>query len=77
MSTDKINAFHKKLTICAAAGNVEMFPTVVERNYHDILLLLLNHLDTLLTSLRKYFPSISINRYDWVRNPFVDFEPPE
>ena len=38
---------------------------------------ILNHLDTLLINLDKYFPSISVDQYDWVRIPFVEFEPSE
>jgi len=79
-STDKIKAFQKKLTIWkkrAAAGSVKMFPTVVERNYHDILPLILNHLDILLTILSTYFSSISNDQYDWVRNPLIESEPSE
>lgn len=79
-STDKINAFQKKLTIWKkriAAGNLEMFPCVFKRNCQEIRLLILNHLDTLLTNLDKYFPSISVDQYDWIRNPFVEFEPSE
>ena len=30
-----------------------------------------------LINLDKYFPSISIDQYDWVRSPFVEFEPSE
>ncbi|XP_014782252.1 zinc finger BED domain-containing protein 5 [Octopus bimaculoides] len=75
-STDKINAFQKKLTIWKKCiGNLEMFPSVFKRNCQEIALLILNHLHTLLTNLDKYFPSISVDLYDWIRNPFVEFEP--
>ena len=46
-------------------------------NCQEIKLLILNHLNTLLTKLDKYFPSISVDQYDWIRNPFVEFEPSE
>ena len=36
---------------------------------------ILNYLDTLSTNLNKYFPSISVDQCDWVRSPFVEFEP--
>ena len=29
----------------------------------------------LLNSLSKYFPSISVDQYNWVKNLFVEFEP--
>ena len=32
-------------------------------------------MDALLNSLSEYFPSISVDQYNWVRNPFVEFEP--
>ena len=32
-------------------------------------------MNALLNSLSKYFPSISVDQYTWVRNPFVEFEP--
>eukprot|EP00106_Octopus_bimaculoides_P008734 XP_014776176.1 PREDICTED: zinc finger BED domain-containing protein 5-like [Octopus bimaculoides] len=76
-STEKINACQKKLTEWRkriAAENLEMFPSVFKRNWQEIALLILNHLHTLLTNLDKYFPSISVDQYDWIRNPFVVFE---
>ena len=79
-STDKINAFQKKVTIWKkriTAGNLEMFSSTLKSNCPEIAPLILNHLDTLLKNLDKYFPSISIDQYDWVRNPFVEFEPSE
>ena len=76
--TDKIIAFQKKLAIWKkriAAGNLEMFPSTLKRNCPEIAPLILNHLDTLLKNLDKYFLSISIDQYDWARSPFVEFEP--
>ena len=32
-------------------------------------------MDAVLNSISKYFPSISVDQYNWVRNPFVEFEP--
>ena len=31
-------------------------------------------MDALLNSLSKYFPLISVDQYNWVRNPFVEFD---
>ena len=50
-----------------------MFPSALKSNCP----LILNHLDTLLLNLDRYFPLISVDRYDWVRSPFVEFEPSE
>ena len=79
-STNKINAFRKKVTMWKkriAAENLEMFPSTLERNCPEISLLILNHLNNLSINLNKYFPSISVDQYDWVRSPFVKFEPSE
>ena len=76
-STDKINAFQKKVTIwkkCIATGNLEMFPSTPS-NCPKIAQLILNYLDTLLINLDKYFSSISVDQYDRVRSPFVEFVP--
>ena len=54
-----------------------MFPSTLKNNCPEIAPLILNHLDTLLKNLDKYFPSISIDQYEWVRSPFVEFEPSE
>ena len=79
-STDKIIAFQKKLAIWKkriAAGNLEMFPSTLKSKCPKIAPLILNHLDTLPKNLNKYSPLISIDHYDWVRSPFVEFEPSE
>ena len=52
-----------------------MFQRVSNRNCQEIRLLILNHLETLLTNLDKYFPSISVDQCDWIRNPFVELKP--
>ena len=57
-----------------AAGNLEMFPSVQLTNHRDILPLIVQHLESLSSSLSTYFPSISVDKYDWVRNPFVELE---
>ena len=58
------------------AGNSEMFRSTPS-NCPKIAQLILNHLDTLLINLDKYFPLISVDQYDWVRSSFVEFEPSE
>ena len=70
-STDKINAFQKKRI---GAGNLEMFPSTPS-NFPKIAQLILNHLDSFLINLYNYFPSISVDQYNWVRSSFVEFEP--
>ena len=43
----------------------------------EIARLILNHLDTFLTNLKKYFPCKSADQCDGVKSPFVEFEPSE
>ena len=73
---NKVNAFKRKLIIWkkhVSQGNCEMFPILVQRmNLIDILPLITNHLEFLIKGLDKYFPSISLEEYDWIRNPFVE-----
>ena len=74
-STDKIKAFKKKLGIWkrkARSGCLEMFPLVREDHSDDLIPLIVDHLATLEGNLDHYFPSINIEQYDWVRNPFID-----
>ena len=80
LSTGKIIAFQKKLAIWKkriAAENLEMFPSTLKSDCPEIAPSILNHVDTLIKNLDKYFPLISIDQYDWVRSPFVEFEPHE
>ena len=60
-----------------AAGNLKIFRSTYKKELSRNALPIFNHLDTLLTNLNKYFPSISVDQYDWVRNPFVEFEASE
>ena len=79
-STDKIIAFQKKLAIWKkriAAGSLEMFPSTLKSSCLEIAPPILNHLDTLLKNLDKYFPSLSLDQYEWVRSPFLEFKPSE
>ena len=48
-----------------------MFPILVQRA-NLIEILPLNHLESLIKELDKYFPSISLEECDWIRNPFVE-----
>lgn len=72
---DKLNAFHKKLTIWkkgTAARYSEMFPTGWKKLTVD--------LESLRCSVEKsqlIFPPKPLNRCDWVRNPFAGSETSE
>jgi hypothetical protein len=74
-STDKMFALQQRIKIWktrASKGNLEMFPLTAKTNHKDILELILKHLDSLHCQINHYFPSLSIEKYDWVRNPFVE-----
>jgi len=74
-STDKMSALQQKIKIWknrASNENLEMFPSVAKTLNKEILPLILNHLDSLQEKVGHYFPSLSIESYDWVRNPFVE-----
>ncbi|XP_066969170.1 protein FAM200A-like [Macrobrachium rosenbergii] len=48
-----------------------MFQKTAEAKYTDIIPLIKEHLEILEGNIEKYFPNISANQYDWVRNPFI------
>ena len=41
-------------------------------NLIDISSLITNHLEFSIKGLDKYFPSISLEEYEWIRNPFLE-----
>ena len=74
-SIDKIKAFQKKLAIWkrkAGSGCLEMFPLVGKDNSDGLIPLIVDHLTILEDKMDYYFPSINIEQYDWIRNPFID-----
>ena len=81
-STDKLLAFKNKLSVWKkhlSRGNVEMFPLLLQvqtqTKYEYVIPLITSHLGSLSEKLHKYFPSLSSDMYDWVRNPFTEFSP--
>jgi len=48
-----------------------MFPLTVDVDPEVTSDLIKNHLIILKEKMKKYFPSLPINEYDWVRNPFA------
>ena len=52
-----------------------MGPSLAVPSCLEIFPLILTHFDALLNSLSKYFLLISVDQYNWVRNPSVEFEP--
>ncbi|XP_064101041.1 protein FAM200A-like [Macrobrachium nipponense] len=53
-----------------------MFPLLLqldtETDYQEIIPLITSHLESLAEKLDKYFPSLSSDLCDWVRNPFTE-----
>jgi hypothetical protein len=62
-----------------SSGNIEMFPFLLQvqsqTDYKESIPLIISHLESLTENLVQYFPSLSSEMYDWVRNPFVEFSP--
>ncbi len=54
-----------------------MFPLLLQTQteYENVIPLITGHLGSLSEKFEKYFPSLSSNTYDWVRNPFTEFSP--
>ena len=74
-SSDKLIAFKKKVTIWknrAKDGNLELFPLVRQSCIKKISPIVFQHLTTLEEKINFYFPSLKIDEYDWVRNPFIE-----
>ncbi|KAI5151316.1 hypothetical protein ENBRE01_2051 [Enteropsectra breve] len=47
-----------------------MFPSLKGADYEEMAPIIINHLELLKEKLDKYFPSLEIESYDWIRNPF-------
>ena len=76
-STNNIIAFHNKLKVWKkyiSRGNVEMIPLLYELRRAiadmEVVALIGSHLKILSNKLDNYFPSLSVDLYDWIRNPF-------
>jgi hypothetical protein len=56
-----------------------MFPLLLQvqsqTDYKEIIPLIISHLESLTENRDQFFPSLSSEMYDWVRNPFVEFSP--
>ena len=74
-STDKLSAFQKKLSIWKRNyinGNFEMFSSLIKTHVKEIMPIIVDHLTILQEKLRFYFPSLNVDHYDWIRNPFME-----
>jgi hypothetical protein len=58
-------------------GNIEIFSLILQiqdqSDYKEVIPLIISHLESLTDSLDQYFPSLSPEMYDWVREAFVGF----
>ena len=75
-SSDKLIGFLRKLRIWklqVEKKNLQMFPLTFEVDPHGDMTseLILNHLLALEDNMAQYFPSITVAKYDWVRNPYA------
>ena len=75
-TTDKLTAFKKKLQLWlgrAMQHNLEMFPLVKSfKTSNELYGLIQEHLATLVEKIDHYFPSLSTEKFDWVRDPFAN-----
>jgi hypothetical protein len=52
-------------------SGLEMFPLTADTDPEITSCLILEHLSVLEDKLQQYFPSLNVNEYDWVRDPFA------
>ncbi|XP_075454709.1 zinc finger BED domain-containing protein 5-like [Ascaphus truei] len=81
--TDQLVAFKNKIGVWKehlSEGNYEMFPhfsrlqsNTMDNHRETIMPLIYVHMESLAEKLVKYFPSLSSEEYDWVRNPFTNY----
>ena len=74
-ATDKLVAFKKKVAIWKnrlKVDNLDMFPSVRKTCLTEMILIISAHLTCLENIIQEYFPSISIEEFDWIHNPFLD-----
>jgi len=75
-ASDKLRALTQKLSLWnlrCQKGNFDMFPNtamVVERD--ELIPLICEHLSSLEQQIDYYFPDIATEKYDWLRNPFIE-----
>jgi hypothetical protein len=74
-STDNLLVFKNNIQVWRKqllSGNIDMFPFLLQiqdqSDYKEVIPLIISHLESLADSLDQYFPSLSSEMYDWVRN---------
>ena len=74
-STDKLVVFKKKNSLWknrVKAGNLDMFPLIRKTSIEKMTPIIVEHLTIFENRIEKYFPSINIQDFDWIRDPFAD-----
>ena len=74
-STNKLVGLKKKIVIWknrAKLGEFDMFPTMHTNCTKEMIPIVVENLTALEENIDHYFPSLNTEKYDWVRNPFVD-----
>jgi len=74
-ATDKLVTFKKKIGIWKnrmKKEDLDMFPSVRKTCVTEMILIISEHLTCLENKIEEYFPSISIEEFDWIRDPFLD-----
>ncbi|XP_022168388.1 zinc finger BED domain-containing protein 5-like isoform X2 [Myzus persicae] len=70
--TDKLLTIKKNIsfwrTRIIQKNTVDMFPSI--KNNNEIIPIITEHLALLEEKIKKYFPELNIEKYDWIRNPF-------
>jgi hypothetical protein len=77
-STDKLSAVKKKIclwkNVIMQKNSVDMFDSLKNEKYDEIIPDITEHLTLLEAKLENYFPSLNVEFYDWIRNPFGIFD---
>lgn len=77
-STDKLSAFKGKITVwknrITQKNTLDMFDSLQNENAKKIIPDITEHLKLLEDRIMLYFPTINIEFYDWIRNPFGTFD---
>ncbi|XP_068204824.1 zinc finger BED domain-containing protein 5-like [Palaemon carinicauda] len=74
-STDKLVALKKKIIIwknTASSGNFDIFPSMHTTCIKEMIPIVVSHLTALDENIDHYFPSLSTEKYDCIRNPFMN-----
>jgi len=76
-STDKLIAFTKKGYFMEEQSEgrystLDMFPLVRKTCVKKMIPVIVEHLTCLGRRVEEYFPSISVDEFDWIRNPLVN-----